>query len=92
MKEALTRLMMHVDVAEDTTAATTIDAIGNDDLTDDATYLAGSLDTTGTSGTVVDNGDGTFGYTPAAGFAGTTRSLTRSVMTTPQPPRVIPPR
>ena len=52
-------------------AATAIDAIGNDDLTDDATYLAGSLDTTGTSGTVTDNGDGTFGYTPAAGFSGT---------------------
>ena len=30
-----------VTVTEDTTTATAIDAIGNDDLTDDATYLAG---------------------------------------------------
>ena len=59
-----------VSVVEDS-GSTAIDAIGNDDLTDNAAYLAGSLDTTGTSGTVVDNGDGTFGYTPAAGFVGT---------------------
>uniref|UniRef100_UPI002638FC81 Ig-like domain-containing protein n=1 Tax=Ilumatobacter sp. TaxID=1967498 RepID=UPI002638FC81 len=58
-------------VVEDTTVATVIDALANDDLTDDATYLTGSLDTTGTAGTVVDNGDGTFDYTPASGFVGT---------------------
>ena len=58
-------------VTEDTTVATPIDAIGNDALADNATYLAGSLDATGTSGTVVDNGDGTFDYTPAPGFVGT---------------------
>ena len=57
-------------VVEDS-GATTIDAIGNDTLTDDATYLAGSLDTTGTSGSITDNGDGTFDYTPAPGFVGT---------------------
>ncbi|MCC1485685.1 DUF7507 domain-containing protein, partial [Winogradskyella immobilis] len=57
-------------VAEDTTTATEIDAIDNDDLTDNATYQAGSLDTTGTVGTVTDNGDGTFGYIPALGFSG----------------------
>ncbi|VAW10726.1 internalin, putative [hydrothermal vent metagenome] len=58
-------------VTENTTVPTTIDAIGNDDLTDNATYQAGSLDTTGTTGTVTDNGDGTFDYVPAAGFVGT---------------------
>jgi hypothetical protein len=57
-------------VTEDTSMTTLIDAIGNDTLTDDATYLTGSLNTTGTAGAVVDNGDGTFGYTPAPGFAG----------------------
>ena len=38
-----------VTVVEDS-GATAINAIGNDTLTDDATYLAGSLDTTGTTG------------------------------------------
>ncbi|MCC1485691.1 Ig-like domain-containing protein, partial [Winogradskyella immobilis] len=52
------------------TTATEIDALANDDLTDNATYQAGSLDTTGTVGTVTDNGDGTFDYVPAPGFSG----------------------
>jgi hypothetical protein len=59
-------------IPEGTTTVTTIDAIGSGDvLTDNATYESNSLDTTGTTGTVTDNDDGTFGYVPAPTFSGT---------------------
>jgi LPXTG-motif cell wall-anchored protein len=46
----------------------TLAVLANDVLTDDARIAA--VDTTGTAGTVVINPDGTIGYTPASGFAG----------------------
>ncbi|WP_460239629.1 Ig-like domain-containing protein, partial [Aurantivibrio plasticivorans] len=51
------------------TAFTTGNVLSNDQLIDNATIS--SVDTTGVSGTVVNNGDGTFDYTPASGFVGT---------------------
>jgi len=60
-----------ISVLEGTLTSTPINAIANDDLTDDATYSTGSLNTTGTTGTVTDNNDGTFGYIPAVAFSGT---------------------
>ncbi|MCL6296753.1 Ig-like domain-containing protein, partial [Jejuia spongiicola] len=60
-----------VSISEDSTTATLINAIGNDNTQDGAVYSAGSLDITGTIGAVTDNNDGTFGYIPAAGFSGT---------------------
>ncbi|GGK37097.1 MULTISPECIES: Ig-like domain-containing protein [Flavobacteriaceae] len=59
-----------ISILEGTTTSTLINAIGNDNLADNATYSAGSLDVTGTTGTVTDNNDGTFGYIPAVGFSG----------------------
>jgi len=59
-----------VTVLENTTMVTVIESLLNDDLTDDATYAIGSLNTTGTLGTVTDNGDGTFDYVPLTNFSG----------------------
>jgi hypothetical protein len=58
-----------VDVDEDSTTPTLIDATANDDLTDNAVVTTFDATSTG-GGTVVDNGDGTVGYTPLAGFVG----------------------
>lgn len=51
--------------------AATISYGGNDTDPEDGTPTLDSVDATSTEGaTVVDNGDGTFGYTPAADFCG----------------------
>ena len=52
------------------TAVITVDVLANDTLLDNAAITAfDSLSVEG--GTVADNGDGTFTYTPASGFNGT---------------------
>ncbi|WP_147296383.1 Ig-like domain-containing protein, partial [Lutibacter oceani] len=61
----------NISITEDTTIATVISPLSNDSLIDGATYSMGSFIYTGANGaTIVDNGDGTFDYTPAAGFSG----------------------
>jgi hypothetical protein len=49
----------------------TINVLGNDDLGDEPTAITAFDATSVLGGTVVDNGDGTLTYTPAAGFTGT---------------------
>ncbi len=47
---------------------TTIDVLANDSDPENAPISATSVDTTGTTGTVVDNGDGTVAWDPAGAF------------------------
>ncbi|WP_372794912.1 beta strand repeat-containing protein, partial [Lutibacter sp.] len=61
----------NISITEDTTIATVISALSNDSLIDGASYSSGSFIYTGANGAIiVDNGDGTFDYTPAATFSG----------------------
>ncbi|WP_162880025.1 Ig-like domain-containing protein, partial [Lutibacter oceani] len=52
------------------TLVTTGNVLTNDSVVDGATITSSDV-TSANGGTVVNNGDGTFDYTPAAGFAGT---------------------
>ena len=64
-------------VANDDSATTdmdspvTVDVLANDDLGDQPTSITAFDAVTANGGTVVDNGDGTLTFTPAAGFVGT---------------------
>ncbi|HET6160341.1 MAG TPA: Ig-like domain-containing protein [Dongiaceae bacterium] len=52
------------------TAVTTGNVLSNDDQGDGPAVITGFNSVTGNGGTVADNGNGTFTYTPAAGFIG----------------------